>query len=98
MNIIHLTVIIKIQIFIINKIFLNISKYFNNNYIKFYNKSFIDIKIHNNSFVYIDPQYYPSKTSSFTSYNKNNFTINQQILLNNYCNLLDKNNIKFFTI
>jgi DNA adenine methylase len=48
------------------------------------------------SFVYIDPPYDPiSDTSSFTGYSKGGFTKGDQIRLREYCDKLNKNNIKF---
>ncbi len=48
-----------------------------------------------NSFVYFDPPYRPiSKTSSFTSYSKCNFTDDDQIKLSQVFSLLDKEGAK----
>lgn len=47
---------------------------------KSFNESLLNI--HPNSFVYLDPPYLPlNKTSSFTSYSKEDFTLNNQIEL-----------------
>ncbi len=49
----------------------------------------------NNSFVYFDPPYRPiSKTSSFTSYSKNDFNDKDQIRLSNVFHALDKRDVK----
>lgn len=74
---------------------MNISKYFNENEITFYNKSYKNVNIPNNSFVYIDPPYYPCKTSSFVAYHKNGFSVEEQISLKNFCDQLNTKNIKF---
>jgi len=75
-----------------------LSQYFNNNKIKFKSKSYRKFKVKKfkeGDLVYIDPPYYPCNKSSFTSYWKTPFLIEEQIKLAKYCKKLDKNNIKF---
>lgn len=80
------------------ELFINLSKYFNNNNIIFTNYSFEDFDIScfkKNDLVYLDPPYYPSKKSKFTSYSKEGFTIKQQEKIAELCNELNNKNIKF---
>lgn len=47
-------------------------------------------------FVYFDPPYLPlNRTSSFTSYSKHSFNLQEQISLRDACNELDKKGIQF---
>ncbi len=71
------------------------SKYFNENDVSFYCKSFNEVEIFPNSFVYLDPPYYESNTSSFTAYTKEGFTKQNHRELFEYCNHLNANGIKF---
>jgi len=76
----------------------NLSKYLNNNKIKFKSKSYSKFKIETfkkGDLVYIDPPYYPCKKSNFTSYWKTPFIIDEQKKLAIYCKKLDKKGIKF---
>lgn len=66
------------------------SDYLNNNNIEIYCKSYQDIlKIVNERFkdknkkvlIYLDPPYYPSDTSKFTTYTANKFAVKEQIEL-----------------
>ena len=52
--------------------------------------------IDSNSFVYLDPPYRPiSRTASFTSYSKDDFSEQDQIRLAEFCNKLDQKGAKF---
>ena len=62
-----------------------ISLYFNENEVVFSNLSFEQLDVPENSFVYLDPPYYPCDTSSFTQYNKDGFSIEKQEELKNKC-------------
>ena len=76
----------------------NLSKYFNNNNIKFKSKSYQDYKIKKfkkGDLVYIDPPYYPCNKSSFTSYWKEPFLVEQQNNLAKFCKKLNKKGVKF---
>ena len=73
----------------------NISKYFNENDVEIYNNKYCEIVIPKDSFVYLDPPYYPSDTSDFTQYTKDSFNIENQKELYNFCKELDKKRIKF---
>jgi DNA adenine methylase len=75
-----------------------ISNYFNKNNITFENKTFekFDISFFKKGdLVYLDPPYYPSKKSKFSSYSKDGFSIEQQELLAKLCVELDKKGIIF---
>ena len=77
---------------------LNLSYYLNKNKIKIKNKSYKDFNINNftkDDLIYLDPPYYPSKKSNFTEYWKEPFLIKQQEELFNFCNELNKKDIKF---
>lgn len=74
---------------------MRLSKYFNDNDITFKCGNYYDINIPKESLVYIDPPYYPSETSDFTSYTKEGFCINNQKELKNFCDILGKKGIKF---
>ena len=66
--------------------------------IDFSTKSFNDIlsEIKEGDFIYLDPPYVPlSVTSSFTSYNKENFSLKMQQELKNFCDELNKKKVKF---
>jgi len=76
----------------------NLSKYFNNNEIKFKSTSYQEFKLKKfkaGDLVYIDPPYYPCKKSNFTAYWKTPFLIEEQKTLAEYCKELDKKGIKF---
>lgn len=76
----------------------NISKYLNDNNITFLNKSFEEYKLSffkKGDLVYLDPPYYPSNKSKFTSYSKDGFSIEQQTQLAILCYKLHKKGIKF---
>ena len=76
----------------------NLSKYFQSNKIKFKSKSYnkFDInKFKKGDLVYIDPPYYPCDKSSFTSYWKKPFLVDEQIKLSKFCKELDNKKIKF---
>lgn len=51
--------------------------------------------IDSDSFVYLDPPYFPIKENSFTNYNSEGFGIPQQIELSNFCKRIDNKNAKF---
>lgn len=78
-----------------------LSKYLNSSVIYLYNENFFDfierIKLlkHKNILVYIDPPYYVSETSSFTSYSKTPFNIEEQQMLKEKCDELTSLGIKF---
>lgn len=77
---------------------LSLSKYFKQNNIKFYTRHFTEFSIdffNNDDIVYIDPPYYPSSKSSFTSYWKTPFGIKEQHILLDFCRNLDKKGVKF---
>jgi DNA adenine methylase len=60
------------------------------------NYKHFDEKISSKSMVYFDPPYEPvSKTSSFTGYGKNGFTINDQENLKAYCDELTDRGVKW---
>lgn len=66
--------------------------------IEFRVKSFKDIldEVKSGDFVYLDPPYVPlSATSSFTSYNKDNFTLKMHQELKDFCDALTKKGVKF---
>jgi DNA adenine methylase len=77
---------------------LNLSRYFNQNDIQFYNRDFTEFDIsffNQNDIVYIDPPYYQSNKSGFTSYWKTPFLIKEQIKLLEFCKALDRKGVKF---
>ena len=75
-----------------------VNDYFNAATVKFscldYSKILADIK--KDTFVYIDPPYDPiSRTSNFTEFSKGGFSKDDQILLRQCCDDLDKRGVKF---
>ncbi len=74
------------------------SKYLNNKQVSIFNKDYkelLDI-IPDNSFVYLDPPYFPlSKTSNFTSYQSGKFKDTEQYRLYEFCMALHERGIKF---
>ena len=73
-----------------------LSKYFNDNKIKFKSKSYRKFKkFRKGDLVYIDPPYYPCNKSSFTAYWKTPFLVKEQKKLAEYCKKLDEAGIKF---
>jgi len=73
----------------------NISKYFNENDVTFFNDDFSRLVIPENSLVYLDPPYYPVSKNSFTQYTKYGFTKEKQQKLLEFCNDLNKRKISF---
>ena len=84
---------------IVNEITLKaVSKYLNKNDIQIYNKDYDEIfdTIQEDSFVYIDPPYFPvSHSSNFTGYNQGGFDMYDQLRLKEFCDKLNLNGIKF---
>lgn len=64
---------------------------------KQYNIFLLDERILKNgeNFIYLDPPYYPLNKKSFTTYNKNGFSVKDNEILLSICNIFFKNNIKF---
>ena len=75
-----------------------VSKYFNENDIRFFCGDYSDVlKItESDTFVYLDPPYYPvSETANFTAYSQNGFSKAEQIRLRENCDALNKRGIRF---
>ena len=75
-----------------------VSKYFKGNDISFSCGDYSEIlnKIEPDTFVYLDPPYYPvSETANFTSYSQNGFSKEEQIRLRENCDELERRGIKF---
>lgn len=75
------------------------SELFNKYNISFVNINFINlvgkIKFDKNTFVYLDPPYYPENETSFTSYTADDFNKEQHINLINLCKFISQKNGKF---
>ena len=77
---------------------LNLSKYFKKNKIKFYNQDFQKILrlAKSGDFVFCDPPYdFEKDVKGFNSYNKNNFSENDQVNLANCLKQLDQKGVKW---
>lgn len=77
----------------------SVSKYLNNNDIRFLNGDFEQSlkNIRKGAFVYLDPPYHPiSSSSNFTGYTLDGFSENDQIRLKNLCDKLTERGIRFF--
>jgi DNA adenine methylase len=76
---------------------LSLSRYLNESDIVFYNRSFKDFPIEffkPGDVVYLDPPYYPIK-NQFTQYWSTPFGVEQQEVLRDFCEDLDRNGIRF---
>lgn len=75
-----------------------LSNYFHNSQINFYNKDFEKFlnMPKEGDFVYLDPPYHPiSKTASFTAYQNIGFTKEDQIRLKKVCDSLNERGVMF---
>lgn len=75
-----------------------VNKYLNNNNISIYNKDYSEILklADTNSFVYLDPPYYPiSESSNFTGYVQGGWDMWDQVRLREVCDELNSKGIKF---
>ena len=78
-----------------------LSKYLSKNEITFYNQDYSEFLYSMEDFfqpgdlVYLDPPYYPSNESKFTSYSSKPFRVKEQEELFKFCKELDKRGIKF---
>ena len=75
-----------------------VHKYLQSNNVQISNKDYSEVlkKIDHNSFVYLDPPYYPiSENSNFTGYVQGGWNIFDQRNLKTACDELNKNGIKF---
>lgn len=75
-----------------------VSAYFNSAEVHFFCSDYSEIleKIKEDTFVYLDPPYYPiSETSNFTGYAKGGFSKKDQIRLRECCDDLNRRGIKF---
>jgi len=85
------------QIYCENEI-LEMSAFFREKNVTFYSKNFLDFKLSffkKGDLVYLDPPYFPSEKSKFTSYWKTPFLKNEQKELFLFCKKLDKKGVKF---
>jgi DNA adenine methylase len=73
----------------------NLSKLFKKYKVKFKCLTFDTITVKNNSFVYLDPPYYPENSNSFVDYNGTSFNLESNNKLLNMVNNLNDKNIKF---
>lgn len=76
----------------------NLSNYFNDNNITFCNQDYTEfdlVQFTCRDLIYIDPPYYPSKKSQFTSYWSKPFLVEEQKKLAQFCRDLDERGIKF---
>lgn len=74
------------------------SSYLNDRDVSIFNQDYEALldKIDSDSFVYLDPPYFPiSKTANFTSYQKDKFNDNEQYRLFNFCKALHRKGVKF---
>jgi DNA adenine methylase len=75
------------------------SELFNKYNVSFVNIHFINligkIKFDKNTFVYLDPPYYPENETSFTSYTSDDFNKEQHVNLTNLCKFINQKNSKF---
>lgn len=75
-----------------------VSHYLNSININIYNKDYATVlkELNTNSFVYLDPPYYPvSETANFTGYIQGGWTKEDQIRLKEACDALNQRHIKF---
>lgn len=75
-----------------------VNKYLNNNNISIYNKDYSEVLklADTNSFVYLDPPYYPiSESSNFTGYVQGGWDMWDQVRLREVCDELNSRGIKF---
>lgn len=75
---------------------INCSRVLKDTEIKHENFDAILSDVKRGDFVYFDPPYFPlNKTSNFTSYTKDGFAFDMQVMLRNICNELDALGVKF---
>ena len=77
---------------------LSLSKYLNENDVILSSKDFREFHLSSfseNDLVYLDPPYYPSRKSQFTSYWKTPFQVEEQQALCEFCKALDRKGVKF---
>ncbi len=75
-----------------------VSRYFQAADLRFTTRDYAEVlaKLPADSFVYLDPPYYPvSKSANFTNYTKIGFDQEEQIRLKNACDQLDRRGIRF---
>jgi DNA adenine methylase len=75
--------------------FLN--KFLNERKVQIYNMDYkkLNIDYDKSDLVYLDPPYFKSSESKFTSYNKEQFSEKEQKELFDFCDMLDKKGVKF---
>jgi len=72
-------------------------KFLNEKTVEIYNSDYknLDIDYNSSDLVYLDPPYFQSSESKFTSYSKEKFGEKEQKELFDFCDMLDKKGVKF---